>query len=314
MARSVSQRLLLAGSVAVVGSLILTGCGSSKIDGNTGAAPNASQSVNAEGTDAALVAMVPAALKTKGTVVIGSDTTYAPSEFKNAQGQIVGFDVELGTAIMKKLGLKAEFQSASFDSILGGIVAKKYDLGMSSFTDNKQREQQVDLVDYYNAGEAIATLTGNPDKLTGQAADLCGIKVSVQTATTESDEIKNVINPACKKAGKPVVPGDGNQFDAQTDATSALIAKRDQAMMADSPVIDYAVQQSNGQLIKIGQDYNTAPYGLAVPKGDGQFAQAIAGAIKDLIQDGTYNQILTKWAVQPGAITADKVVVNGATS
>jgi polar amino acid transport system substrate-binding protein len=314
MARSVSQRLLLAGSVAVVGSLILTGCGSSKIDGNTGAAPNASQSVNAEGTDAALVAMVPAALKTKGTIVIGSDTTYAPSEFKNAQGQIVGFDVELGTAIMKKLGLKAEFQSASFDSILGGIVAKKYDLGMSSFTDNKQREQQVDLVDYYNAGEAIATLTGNPDKLTGNAADLCGIKVSVQTATTESDEIKNVINPACKKAGKPVVPGDGNQFDAQTDATSALIAKRDQAMMADSPVIDYAVQQSNGQLIKIGQDYNTAPYGLAVPKGDGQFAQAIAGAIKDLIQDGTYNQILTKWAVQPGAITADKVVVNGATS
>jgi polar amino acid transport system substrate-binding protein len=314
MARSVSQRLLLAGSVAVAGSLILTGCGSSKIGGGSGAAPNASQSVNAEGADAALVAMVPAALKTKGTVLIATDSTYAPSEFKDSSGAIVGMDVDLGNAIFKKLGLKTQWQSADFGSILGGITAKKYDLSFSSFTDTKEREKQVDLVEYFNAGEAIATLTGNPSKLTGVAADLCGVKVSVQTNTTESDEIKNIINPACKKAGKPEIPNNGDQFNAQTDATSALIAKRDQAMMADSPVIDYAVQQSNGQLMKIGQDYNTAPYGIALPKGDGQLAQAIQGAIKDIINDGTYLQILKKWGVDSGALTADKVLINAATS
>ncbi|MEY9874939.1 polar amino acid transport system substrate-binding protein [Streptacidiphilus sp. MAP12-33] len=314
MARSVSQRLLLAGTVAVAGSLILTGCGSSKIDGNSGAAPNASQSVNTEGTDAALVAMVPAALKTKGTVLIATDSTYAPSEFKDANGNVVGMDVDLGNAILKKLGLKAQWQSADFSSILGGISAKKYDLSFSSFTDTKAREQQVDLVEYFNAGEAIATLTGNPSKLSGVAADLCGIKVSVQSNTTESQEIQQTINPACKKAGKPEIPNNGDQFNAQTDATSALVAKRDQAMMADSPVIAYAVQQSNGQLMKIGQDYNTAPYGIVVPKGDGQMAQAIQGAVKDIINDGTYLQILKKWGVDSGALTADKVVINGATS
>jgi polar amino acid transport system substrate-binding protein len=314
MARSVSQRLLLAGSVAVVGSLLLTGCGSSKIGGGTGAAPDATQSVNAEGADAALAAMVPAALKTKGTVLIATDSTYAPSEFKDSSGNIVGMDVDLGNAIFKKLGLKTQWQSADFQSILVGITAKKYDLSFSSFTDTKAREQQVDMVEYYNAGEAIATLTGNPDKLTGTAADLCGVKVSVQTATTEADEIKNTINAACKKAGKPEVPNNGDQFNAQTDATSALVAKRDQAMMADSPVIDYAVQQSGGQLQKIGSDYNTAPYGIALPKGDGQLAQAVQGALKDLINDGTYVQILKKWGVDSGALTADKILVNAAAS
>ncbi|MEZ0067575.1 polar amino acid transport system substrate-binding protein [Streptacidiphilus sp. MAP12-20] len=314
MARSLSQRLLVAGSVAAAGSLLLTGCGSSKIGGNSGAAPNASQSVNAEGADSALVAMVPAALKSKGTVVIATDSTYAPSEFKDASGNIVGMDVDLGNAIMKKLGLKATWQSADFSSILVGITAKKYDLSLSSFTDTKAREKQVDMVQYYNAGEAIATLAGNPQKLSGNAADLCGIKVSVQTGTTEADEIKNVINPACKKAGKPEIPNNGDQFNAQTDATSALIAKRDQAMMADSPVIDYAVKQSNGQLIKIGQNYNTAPYGIALPKGDGQLAQAVQGAIKDIIADGTYGQILAKWGVESGALSADKVQINAAAS
>ncbi|MBF9070968.1 ABC transporter substrate-binding protein [Streptacidiphilus fuscans] len=314
MARSLSQRLFLAGSVAAIGSLLLTGCGSSKIGGNSGAAPDASQTVNSEGTDPALVAMVPAALKSKGTVLIATDSTYAPSEFKDAGGNIVGMDVDLGNAIFKKLGLTTQWQSADFGSILGGITAKKYDLSFSSFTDTKAREQQVDMVEYYNAGEAIATLTGNPYKLTGVAADLCGVKVSVEANTTESAEIAQTINPACKKAGKAQVPDNGDQFTAQTDSTSAVIAKRDQAMLADSPVIDYAVKQGQGQLMKIGQDYNTAPYGIAIPKNDGRLAQAVQGAIKDLIKDGTYGQILTKWGVDSGALTADKVLINAAAS
>lgn len=313
-ARSGRARFTLLTGAAVVGSLLLSGCGSSKIGDGSGAAPNATQSVNAEGADSALVAMVPAALKTKGTVLIATDSTYAPSEFKDANGNIVGMDVDLGNAIFKKLGLKTQWQSADFSSILVGITAKKYDLSFSSFTDTKDREKQVDMVEYYNAGEAIATLAGNPDKLTGTAADLCGVKVSVQTGTTEADEIKNTINPACKKAGKPPIPNDGDQFNAQTDATSALVAKRDQAMMADSPVIDYAVQQSGGQLQKIGSDYNTAPYGIALPKGDGQLAQAIQGALKDIINDGTYLQILKKWGVDSGALTADKILINAAAS
>jgi polar amino acid transport system substrate-binding protein len=308
--RSIAKRVIATGAVVAASSLLLTACGSSKISGNTGAAPNASQSVNAEGADAALVALVPAALKTAGTVNIATDASYAPMEFKDASGNIVGMDVELGTAIMKKLGLKANFANANFDSILGGIAAKKYDLSLSSFTATQAREKAVDMVTYFNAGEAVAVLTGNPDNI--DQKNLCGVKIAVQSGTTEADEIKNTINPACKKAGKAAATA--SEFTLQTDATSALVAKRDQAMMADSPVVDYAVKQSNGTLQKIGQDYNTAPYGIVLPKSDGQLAQAVQGAIKDLIKDGTYGQILTKWGVSSGALTDSQVVVNGATS
>ena len=313
MARSIAKRIVTTGAIVAAGSLLLTACGSSKIDGNTGAAPNASQTVNTAGPDAALVAMVPADLKAKGTVVVATDSTYAPDEFKDASGKVVGMDVDLGNAILAKLGLKGSWQSADFGSIIGGIAAKKYDLSLSSFTDTKEREKQIDMVQYFNAGEAIAVLTGNPDKIGATAADLCGFKVAVQNNTTESDEIKNTINPACKKAGKALIPNGGDKFDAQTDATTALVSKRDQALMADSPVIDYAVKQSNGALQKLGDNYNSAPYGIVVPKGSA-LAAAIQGALKDLIKDGTYAQILSKWGVSSGALTADQIVLNGATS
>lgn len=313
MARSIAKRIAATAAAVAAGSLLLTACGSSKIDGNTGAAPNASQTVNAAGPDAALVALVPADLKAKGTLTVATDSTYAPDEFKDASGKIVGMDVELGTAVLAKLGLKADWQSAGFNDIIGGIVAKKYDLSMSSFTDTQAREKQVDLVHYFTAGEGIAVLKGNPDKIGPTAADLCGFKVAVQTATTEADEIKNTINPACTKAAKKTIPNNGDQFDAQTDANTALISGRDQAMMADSEVIDYAIKQSNGALEKLGATYGEAPYGIALPKGS-PLTAAVQGAVKDLIKDGTYAQILNKWGVSAGALTSDQITVNGATS
>jgi polar amino acid transport system substrate-binding protein len=83
-------------------------------------------------------------------------------------------------------------------------------------------------------------------------------------------------------------------------------------MLADSPVVDYAVKQ-NSSLMKLGENYNVAPYGIALPKGT-QLTQAVQAAVKALIQDGTYGQILNKWGVQSGAITADKVLINAAAS
>jgi polar amino acid transport system substrate-binding protein len=313
MARSIAKRIIATGAVVAASSLLLTACGSSKIDGNSGAAPNASQTVKASSADAALVALLPADLKAKGTLTVATDSTYAPDEFKDASGKVVGMDVDLGNAILAKLGLKADWQSAGFDDIIGGITADKYDLSLSSFTDNLEREKQVDLVHYFTAGEAVAVATGNPSKIGTTAADLCGFKVAVQTGTTEADEIKNVINPACKKAGKKLVPNNGDQFDAQTDANTALVSGRDQAMMADSEVVDYAIKQSNGALQKAGDNYNVSPYGIVVPKGSA-LGPAIQGAIKDLITDGTYAQILNKWGLSSGALTADQITLNGATS
>lgn len=304
------RSLTSAAAAAVTSTLLLAGCGSDKIDAAYGAAPGAEKSTAAVTADPKLAAMLPTGLASKGTVTIAVDATYAPAEFKDASGKIVGFDIDLGDAVFAKLGLRTQWQAADFGSILGGITAKKYDLGFSAFTVTEERERTLDLVQYFIAGESIAVLSGNPDKVPASAGDLCGFKVAVQTNTVEADEIKNTINPACRKAGKPEIPNNGDQFNAQSDAISAVIAKRDQVLLADSPVIDYAVRQ-NSQLQKIGVNYNVAPYGIALPKGT-SLTNAVQAAVKALIQDGTYGRILAKWGVSSGAVTVDKVLVNAA--
>ncbi|MDH6575618.1 ABC transporter substrate-binding protein [Kitasatospora sp. MAP5-34] len=304
-ARTSRSRLTAAAVVLATTSLALTACSSS----SSSSSPSASASVKTVTADPSLASLVPADVKSGGKLIVATDASYAPNEFKDASGNIVGMDVDLAKAIAQKLGLTAEVQDAKFDSIIPGITAKKYNMSMSSFTDTKDREATVDMVTYFSAGTSTAVKAGNPDKI--DATDLCGKKVAVQTGTTQADTIKSTINPACTKAGKPTVPNDGDKFDLQTDVTTALISGRDQVMLADSPVIDYAVKQTNGQLQKIGSVTDTAPYGVVLPKGT-DLTKAVQGAITALMADGTYKAILEQWGVQAGAV--DKSVVDGATS
>ncbi|KOV24161.1 ABC transporter substrate-binding protein [Streptomyces sp. XY431] len=288
----------------------MTACGSSKSSSSGGSsAANPSVSVAAVSADPALAGLVPADIKSSGKLIVAADASYAPNEFKDDKGNIVGLDVDLADAIAKKLGLTADVQNADFTSIIPGITAKKYQLGMSSFTDTKEREQTVDMVTYFTAGSAIAVKKGNPDKI--DPKDLCGKKVAVQTGTTQAQEITDVRNPECAKANKPAIPNDGDKFTLQTDVTTALVSGRDQVMMADSPVVDYAIKQTNGQLEKLGETYDSAPYGVVVDKGS-PLSPAVQGAVQSLIADGTYKQILAKWGVEAGAI--DKSEINAAKS
>ncbi|MEV7771508.1 ABC transporter substrate-binding protein [Kitasatospora sp. NPDC086791] len=308
-ARTKRNRLITAGVVAASVSLVLTGCGSSKSSSGSSTGANPSASVPAVTADPALAALVPADVKSAGKVVVATDASYAPNEFKDDKSAIVGMDVDMANAIAKKLGLTADVQNATFDAIIPGIAGNKYTMSLSSFTDTKEREASVDMVTYFSAGTSAAVKKGNPDKI--DPNDLCGKKVAVQTGTTQAKEITDTINPACVKAGKPPVPNDGDKFDLQTDVTQALVSGRDQVMLADSPVVDYAIKQTNGQLEKVGTVTDTAPYGVVLQK-DSPLSKAVQGAVQSLMADGTYKAILEKWGVQAGAI--DTSVVNGATS
>jgi polar amino acid transport system substrate-binding protein len=279
------------------------GSGSAAPSGGAGASTNPAPAVQ---KDEALAKLVPSDVASDGKIVVGSDASYAPNEFVDADGTtIIGMDVDLGKAVGQKLGLEVEFQNSAFDGILPGIAAKKYELGMSSFTDNAEREKQVDMVTYFSAGTKLAVPKGNPDGL--NLDDLCGKTVAAQRGTVQVDDL-TARSDTCTKAGKAAI--NISQFQAQTDVTLALTAKRAQAMLADSPVVDYAIAKTNGQLDAVGDAYDTAPYGIAVPKGDGKYAQAVQSAVQALIADGTYKAILDKWSVSGGAITTSKI--NGA--
>lgn len=299
------SRLLPSIAAAAALAVALAGCGAGG-DGSSGASAGGT-ALPVPAKDAALAAMVPASVSADGKIVVGTDASYAPNEFVDADGKtIIGMDADLGRAVAQKLGLQAEFQNTAFDGILLGVGSKRYELGMSSFTDNADREKQVDMVTYFSAGTKLATPSGNPDGITLDG--LCGKTVAVQRGTVQVDDL-TARNDTCTKAGRPAITV--SQFQAQTDVTLALTAKRAQAMLADSPVVDYAVAQTNGQLQVVGNVYGTAPYGIAVPKGAGDYAKAVQGAVQALMNDGTYKAILDKWGVASGAIPTSQINAAG---
>jgi polar amino acid transport system substrate-binding protein len=296
---SSGRRAILGLAVAATLATSAAACGSeSNGDSGSGAAPAASASGGSGGVDAALAAKVPADIKSAGTLTIGTDSTYAPSEFLDSDGKtVIGFDVDLFNAVAAKLGLKTSWQSADFTSIIPGVSTGKYQVGVSSFTVNAEREKQVTMISYFSAGTQWAAKTGS--SITPDTA--CGKKIAVQTGTVQVDDI-TARNKKCT-SGKITI----DQYQKQSDATNAVVTGKDDAMLADSPVAAYAVKQTSGQLALIGDIYDSAPYGYVVGKAQTGFADAISGAVQALIADGTYKQILDKWGVGAGAITAPAV-------
>ncbi|HWU22415.1 MAG TPA: transporter substrate-binding domain-containing protein, partial [Nocardioides sp.] len=140
--------------------------------------------------------------------------------------------------------------------------------------------------------------TGDPKHV--DVNNPCGLTVAVQTGTVEQTDDLAPKVAACQKAGKPlkVLP-----YVHQTDVTAAVASGKADAMLADSPVTQYAVKLAKGKLDTVGGVYGAAPYGIVVSKSNDKLAQAIALALKDLQAKGVYDQILTTWGVQQGAIT-----------
>jgi polar amino acid transport system substrate-binding protein len=285
----------LLGLVMVV-ALLAAGCGD---DGDTGGGTTETTASATPAVDDALAAKVPDEIKSDGKIVIGTDPTYAPNEFLDTDGKtVIGFDVELFNAVAAKFGLKTEWQPSKFADIIPGVQSGKYEMGISSFTINDERKQQVNMVSYFNAGTQWGAKKGNPSGV--QPDNACGKKVAVQTATVQETEDLPKRTKDCESAGNPAITIDSYQDQGQ--ATAAVVSGKDDAMLADSPVVAYAVKQTNGQLELLGDIYDAAPYGYVVEKDQTEFAQAIADAVSALVTDGTYKTVLTKWGVDAGAI------------
>jgi polar amino acid transport system substrate-binding protein len=288
-------------------ALAAAGCGGSKSSNTTTTGGSGASSTPATAADSAVVALVPAKYK-NATLTVAADASYAPNEFVATDGKtVVGMDPELATALAGVMGVKVKVVNATFDSIIPGLAAGKFTVGMSSFTDTKEREKTVDFVTYFSAGTSFYTkASGGPAINT--LADLCGHKVAVEKGTTQQDDA-TAQSKKCTAAGKPAV--NVQVFPDQNGANLALSSGRADVGMADSPVAAYAVKQSGGQFKLVGQTYGSAPYGIAIPKGSGLDKPMLA-AMKALIANGQYTKILTKWGIQDGAIQTP--AINGATS
>ncbi|OFE18426.1 ABC transporter substrate-binding protein [Humibacillus sp. DSM 29435] len=297
---------LIAVTSAVALGLTLSACGSDSLSTSPGAGntPAAGGTAAAgSGVDAALAAKVPAALKAKGVINVGTDPTYAPSEILGSDGKTVeGFDVDVFNAVAAKLGLKTTYQPADFGTIILGVNGGKYDVGVSSFTINDERKKEVNMVSYYSAGTQWVVAKGNPDKVS--IDDVCGKSIGVQKDTVQVDDLK-ARSKKCTDAGKAAINPIVQK--GQDQVTADLVSGKTVAMLADSPVGLYAVKKT-GKLEALGDIYDSAPYGYVVPKKDTALADLLADALKAAKADGSYEAALKKWSVEAGGI--DDFAVN----
>src|SRR5262249_53466236 len=177
-----------------------------------------------------IAATVPDAIRKTGRLVIGVHVPYAPNEFKNSSGEIVGFDVDLMNAVAKTLGLAPDYRETGFEAIIPSIRAGDFNVGMSSFTDTKDREGSADFVTYLEAGTLWAQKAGSGV----DPNNACGLRVGVQYASIQETVEIPAKSQACTEAGNAAI--DKVVYVSQDDLNAALLAGEVEAMAADSPV------------------------------------------------------------------------------
>ncbi|MGW5972513.1 ABC transporter substrate-binding protein [Streptomyces sp. NPDC055186] len=305
------SRLAAVGAIAVAGTLLITGCGDQTEN-------NGSDSRDTGSTSAAPLAdKLPQSIRDKGVIKVGSDIAYAPVEFKDDSGKVVGIDPDLAAAMGKQLGVTFEFDNGTFDTLITGLRSKRYDIAMSAMTDTKDRQEGidaetgkkvgegVDFVDYFTAGVSIYTKKGD-DQGIKTWSDLCGKKVVLQRGTV-SEDLAKAENEKCPAGKKIAIEAFDNDQQAQTRLRSGGA----NAGSSDFPVAAYAVKTSGGgkDFELVGEQVEAAPYGIAVAKSNTELRDALKAALDALIENGEYKKIMDKWGVAEGSV--DEATING---
>lgn len=260
------------------------------------------------------VATVPAdQLTVADHLVACIDIPYPPQEFFDEQGNPTGADPDLATEIATRLGLGIRIENTVFDTIIPALVAGKCDIIISAQNITTDRLGTVNMIPYFKAGQAFVVAKGNGEAINDEL-DLCGKKVAAETGTTEVDYVNGTgdyagagLNKKCTDGGKPAV--DMQEFQKDSDALLALSGGQVDAYFADSPVAGYYTVQQPDQFELSGVTVEVALEGISVPKDRIQLAGAVAAALKSMIDDGKYVEILTKYGLEDGAVSAGDVEV-----
>jgi ABC-type amino acid transport substrate-binding protein/predicted Ser/Thr protein kinase len=307
----VSRKVLaVAGAVVLMAALGTFGVLLQWRGGSGGDARPASQAESSApvaaplGAVPSIAATVPEEIRATGRLVIGVNVPYAPMEFKNADGDIVGVDVDLMNVVARTLGLVPDYRETGFEAIIPSVRAGDFNVGMSSFTDTVDRQELVDFVTYFEAGTLWAQRPGSGV----DPANACGLRVGVAYATLQETEEIPAKSEACEAAGQP--PIEKVVYVQQDELTAGLIAGEVDAMSADSPATGFAIKTSAGELEAAGEVFDSAPYGWPVAKGSG-LAESLKQALEHVMATGEYRTIATMWGVEKGMI--NNPVINGAT-
>lgn len=317
---SAPRRLTTATALASVALLTLSACGSTDAEptGGTGSSATDGATTIAGVTltrDDALYESLPEEIRKAGKVRVATDVPYPPFEMYVTEGksELTGLDYDMGQALGAKLGVEFAFTPQKFDGIMPAIQAGKFDVAISAITDNKERQEVVDFVDYSMSGSGILVAKGNPEKIR-DLDDLCGQNVGVQAGTNQLKLLEGR-QSECRAAGADEI--GIHTFPKDSDVQLALRSGRVVAQVLTKPAAGWVAKTADdGETFELVEDpeapggYNASLNGIAVSKDLPELTAAIQQALQSLIDDGTLVTIFDVYGV--GSIAVEEATLNAA--
>lgn len=250
--------------------------------------------------------LLPAAIKSSGVIRVGATISYPPNQFYEEDNKTpTGISIDLADALGKALGVKFEFTNVAFQGIIPGLMAKHFDVVINSMAVTADRNKQFTLLVYQNAAGGLLVPGGNPEKVTG-LEDLCGKKVAVLQGAHFEDQLKEYSQQLCVAKGKPAI--DMVRYDNNSDQYGSVTAGRTVAAFNSYDVAKYTADRSNGTVSVVDKLYPDQPYGAIFTPDNLQLAKAMQAALNQIIQDGSYQEVLKKWGAEKEAVETAKLM------
>jgi polar amino acid transport system substrate-binding protein len=292
---------------AIVG---LSGCTNASLEGGSAAAqplPGQDGAISAAPLNQAAADLLPADVRSKGTLLVGTDPTFPPYEFYAEDNKTVtGWDADFAKALGETLGLEVKMIPATFDTILPGVGSQKYDVGISGFNVTAERKKNADFATYMNSGSGLAVKQGNPKNLALDAMKLCGTRIGGEKGTSQGIETLPAFSKQCTDAGQ--APIDIQLFPSQHEANLALTSGRVDGVLSGDIGMAYASKLSGGSFeLAPGTGWDPTAVGIAMPKGS-PLTKAVVAAVEALVASNTYTSINAKYGIPDSVkVSADQV-------
>lgn len=259
--------------------------------------------------DKEAAALVPQEVKDRGVLRSAMDLHYPPTSFQNSgSDEALGYNADITRLLAARLGLDVKFSNVTFDTIITGIEAGRYDISAHNYTATPERLNAVDMVSYWNSGSSFVVLAGNPDDLDPNDLSICGKKVAVHKGSTQADKHLPEINDKCEEADEP----EAEQVllpEVQSSMTQ-LVSERVDAVFADTPQLAWAAAEQPDKFELLKPQYKKKDgndlVSMALPK-DSELTEAVEVATKHLVESDYYSEALSRWGLESGAIDASQV-------
>jgi polar amino acid transport system substrate-binding protein len=244
----------------------------------------------------AAVAANSAKLVEEGGLTYGVAATFAPFEFQR-DGKLAGFDIDMITALSKKLTLAPKAMNMEFKGLIPALLGNRIDIINSAMYMNPQRAEQVDFVAYLQIGNQVIVQTSNPKKIAGRDKSLCGTSIAVTLGAIEETYARQD-EKSCKDAGEGLV--NVMTFPTAQDAALSVLQGRADAFFDSTPGAVVLMDKLPGKFKTVGPEFEAHTHlGMATRKGDAAMKAMIEQGLKEIVADGTYKELIEKWELPP---------------